>query len=64
MPDTTTAAPPASNPHLAAYEARGLKGRIRVPGFYDDVDELPDEVRAQWQALAFLLRPRRAAPPI
>jgi len=28
-------------------------GRVQVPGFYDDVDELPDEVRAQWQALAF-----------
>ncbi len=28
-------------------------GRIQVPGFYDDVDELPDAVRAQWQALSF-----------
>ncbi|WP_127902769.1 M20/M25/M40 family metallo-hydrolase [Solirhodobacter olei] len=28
-------------------------GRITVPGFYDGVPELPDEVRAQWQALAF-----------
>jgi acetylornithine deacetylase/succinyl-diaminopimelate desuccinylase-like protein len=28
-------------------------GRITIPGFYDDVDELPDAVRAQWQALAF-----------
>ncbi|WP_102224673.1 M20/M25/M40 family metallo-hydrolase [Acidimangrovimonas sediminis] len=28
-------------------------GACVVPGFYDDVDELPDEVRAQWQALAF-----------
>lgn len=28
-------------------------GRCQVPGFYDDVDELPDEVRAQWQSLAF-----------
>ena len=28
-------------------------GRVQVPGFYDDVDELPDAVRAQWQALAF-----------
>lgn len=29
------------------------KGRITVPGFYDGVKELPEEVRAQWQALAF-----------
>lgn len=29
------------------------EGRVQVPGFYDDVDELPDAVRAQWQALAF-----------
>jgi acetylornithine deacetylase/succinyl-diaminopimelate desuccinylase-like protein len=28
-------------------------GRITVPGFYDDVDEPPEAVRAQWQALAF-----------
>ncbi|MDP2061915.1 MAG: M20/M25/M40 family metallo-hydrolase [Phaeovulum sp.] len=28
-------------------------GRITVPGFYDDVDELPEAVRAQWQSLAF-----------
>ncbi len=28
-------------------------GRVQVPGFYDDVAELPDELRAQWQALAF-----------
>jgi len=29
------------------------KGRIRIPGFYDDVDELPEAIRAQWQALSF-----------
>ena len=29
------------------------RGRVQVPGFYDDVDELPEQVRAQWQALAF-----------
>jgi acetylornithine deacetylase/succinyl-diaminopimelate desuccinylase-like protein len=29
------------------------RGRVTVPGFYDGVDELPDAVRAQWQALAF-----------
>ncbi|MBK0328348.1 M20/M25/M40 family metallo-hydrolase [Rhodobacteraceae bacterium F11138] len=28
-------------------------GRITVPGFYDGVPELPDELRAQWQGLAF-----------
>ncbi|MFC2969837.1 M20/M25/M40 family metallo-hydrolase [Acidimangrovimonas pyrenivorans] len=28
-------------------------GHITVPGFYDGVPELPDEVRAQWQNLAF-----------
>ena len=29
------------------------EGRITVPGFYDGVEELSDEVRAQWQSLAF-----------
>lgn len=29
------------------------KGRVQVPGFYDDVDELPEAVRAQWQSLGF-----------
>lgn len=28
-------------------------GRITVPGFYDGVPELSDEIRAQWQGLAF-----------
>lgn len=28
-------------------------GRICIPGFYDDVDELPEAIRAQWQALSF-----------
>ncbi|GGE11208.1 Acetylornithine deacetylase/Succinyl-diaminopimelate desuccinylase [Gemmobacter megaterium] len=28
-------------------------GRITVQGFYDDVPELPDDLRAQWQGLAF-----------
>jgi acetylornithine deacetylase/succinyl-diaminopimelate desuccinylase-like protein len=29
------------------------RGRIQVPGFYDDVDELPEAIRAQWQGLSF-----------
>lgn len=29
------------------------QGRITVPHFYDGVRELPDSIRAQWQALAF-----------
>lgn len=29
------------------------QGRVQVPGFYDDVAELPDALRSQWQALAF-----------
>ncbi|MEH7826737.1 M20/M25/M40 family metallo-hydrolase [Gemmobacter denitrificans] len=28
-------------------------GRITIPGFYDGVTELPEAIRAQWQALAF-----------
>ncbi|MGR3599109.1 MAG: M20/M25/M40 family metallo-hydrolase [Heliomarina sp.] len=28
-------------------------GRITVPGFYDGVPELPEEMRQQWQGLAF-----------
>ena len=28
-------------------------GRITVPGFYDGVPELPEEMRAQWDALGF-----------
>ncbi|MFA5538368.1 MAG: M20/M25/M40 family metallo-hydrolase [Gemmobacter sp.] len=28
-------------------------GRITVPGFYDGVEELPEAIRAQWQALGF-----------
>ena len=28
-------------------------GRVTLPGFYDRVPELPDAIRAQWQALAF-----------
>jgi acetylornithine deacetylase/succinyl-diaminopimelate desuccinylase-like protein len=29
------------------------EGRVQVPGFYDGVGELPEAIRAQWQALAF-----------
>ncbi len=29
------------------------QGRITIPGFYDDVPELPESLRAQWQGLAF-----------
>ena len=47
----------AQNPlHLMARLLAGLhdsQGRVQVPGFYDDVDELPDTLRQQWQALAF-----------
>jgi acetylornithine deacetylase/succinyl-diaminopimelate desuccinylase-like protein len=28
-------------------------GRITIPGFYEGVTELPDEIRAQWQSLSF-----------
>ena len=28
-------------------------GRVTLEGFYDGVPELPDEIRAQWQSLAF-----------
>ncbi|WP_296763800.1 M20/M25/M40 family metallo-hydrolase [Sediminimonas sp.] len=30
-----------------------VTGRVTLPGFYDDVPELPEEVRAQWQGLGF-----------
>jgi acetylornithine deacetylase/succinyl-diaminopimelate desuccinylase-like protein len=47
----------ARNPlHVMAALLAGLhddQGRVQVPGFYDDVDELPDTLRQQWQALAF-----------
>ncbi len=47
----------ARNPlHVLAALLAGLhddQGRVQVPGFYDDVEELPDTLRQQWQALAF-----------
>ncbi len=29
------------------------QGRVTLPGFYDDVPEIPDDIRAQWEALGF-----------
>lgn len=47
----------ARNPlHVMASVLAGLHdetGRVTLPGFYDDVRELPDTIRAQWQALPF-----------
>ncbi|AWB48409.1 hypothetical protein HYN69_07680 [Gemmobacter aquarius] len=47
----------ARNPiHVLTRILSGLhdeNGSVTVPGFYDDVAELSDELRAQWQALAF-----------
>lgn len=47
----------AQNPiHILTRILAGLHdatGRVTVPGFYDGVSELPDELRAQWQGLAF-----------
>ena len=47
----------ARNPiHVLTRLLAGLhddEGRVQVPGFYDDVAELPDALRQQWQALAF-----------
>lgn len=47
----------AQNPlHLMARllaDLHDATGRVQVPGFYDDVDELPESLRQQWQALAF-----------
>lgn len=47
----------ARNPiHVLTKILSGLHdetGRVQVPGFYDDVAELPDSLRQQWQNLAF-----------
>ncbi|WP_294532554.1 M20/M25/M40 family metallo-hydrolase [uncultured Rhodoblastus sp.] len=48
---------PAVNPiHVLAKIIAGLHdetGRITLPGFYDNVPELPEEIEAQWAALKF-----------
>lgn len=47
----------ARNPlHVMAQllaDLHDTTGRVTIPGFYDDVDELPDTLRQQWQGLAF-----------
>ena len=47
----------AQNPiHILSKILAGLhdaEGRVQVPGFYDGVTELSDELRSQWQNLAF-----------
>ena len=47
----------AANPaRILARILAGLhddQNRVTVPGFYDDVPELSDELRAQWQGLGF-----------
>ena len=47
----------ARNPiHVLTRILSGLHddtGRVMVPGFYDDVAELSDTLRQQWQGLAF-----------
>ena len=47
----------ARNPlHVMAAllaDLHDASGRVMVPGFYDDVDELSDTLRQQWQGLAF-----------
>ncbi|MBP0617533.1 M20/M25/M40 family metallo-hydrolase [Jiella mangrovi] len=34
-------------------EMRDETGRITIPGFYDDVSEVPDDVKKSWQGLDF-----------
>ncbi len=47
----------ARNPlHVMSALLAGLHdatGAVTIPGFYDDVAELPDTLRQQWQSLAF-----------
>ncbi|MDB6453589.1 M20/M25/M40 family metallo-hydrolase [Falsirhodobacter sp. 20TX0035] len=48
---------PAMNPIRVLTKILGTlhddQGRVTIPGFYDDVEELPDAVRSQWQNLSF-----------
>ena len=48
---------PAANPiRILGKIIAGLhddSGRVTLPGFYDGVDELPDDVAKQWRALPF-----------
>jgi acetylornithine deacetylase/succinyl-diaminopimelate desuccinylase-like protein len=48
---------PAVNPiHVLAKIIAGLHdeaGRVTLPGFYEGVAELPDDIKAQWAALKF-----------
>ncbi len=34
-------------------DLHNTKGAVALPGFYDDVEELPDEIRKQWTELDF-----------
>ena len=47
----------ARNPlHVMAQllaDLHNAEGGVTIPGFYDDVDELSDTLRSQWQGLAF-----------
>lgn len=48
---------PAANPiRVLAKVLAGLhdaEGRVTLPGFYDGVSELPEEIARQWEALGF-----------
>jgi acetylornithine deacetylase/succinyl-diaminopimelate desuccinylase-like protein len=48
---------PVVNPiHVLAQiiaDLHGADGKVTLPGFYDDVTELPQEIMAQWRALDF-----------
>ncbi len=48
---------PAANPIRILTVVLGRlhdeNGRVTLPGFYDGVDELPDDIAAQWRALPF-----------
>jgi acetylornithine deacetylase/succinyl-diaminopimelate desuccinylase-like protein len=34
-------------------DLHGADGQVTIPGFYDGVRELPDDIRAQWDSLGF-----------